>query len=288
VDIDLEAGGTLDAVSGVLKLDARERRRIESDTASARLVQSAGRLHLTLEVLEPASDGDDDALARRELDLLAAPNLVVTIHRGPVRAIDRFSAGIAGDSSLGVLDAGDLLSGLVDEVIAGYYGLAEHLEREIDELDQLALRGGGGDLLADLVAIRRRIGVIRRVLTPHRGALAALARPEMRAESDIGRPWPGLVDRLEGAIAALDSLRDALLGTYDIHMGRAAQRANDVMKALTLLSALLLPAVVLAGVMGMNFKVPFFDEPGNFYVVLAAMIAFAVLLLAIARWRRWL
>ncbi len=185
----------------------------------------------------------------------------MTVHRGPVRAIDRFRAGVSGDSSLGVLDAGDLLSGLVDEVIAGYYGLAEGLELEIDRLDQLALRGGRVDILAALVDMRRRIGLIRRVLTPHRGALAALARPEMRAESDIGRPWPGLVDRLEGAIAAYDGLRDALLGTYDIHMGRAAQRANDVMKALTLLSALLLPAVVLAGIMGMNFKLAFFDEP---------------------------
>ena len=50
-------------------------------------------------------------------------------------------------------------------------------------------------------------------------------------------------------------------------MGRAAQDANDVMKVLTLLSAVLLPAVVLAGVMGMNFKLPFFDDPGNFLLV---------------------
>ena len=55
-------------------------------------------------------------------------------------------------------------------------------------------------------------------------------------------------------MAAIEALRDGLLGTFDIHMGRVSQRANDVMSALTLLSAVLLPAVVLAGVMGMNFK----------------------------------
>ncbi len=187
-----------------------------------------------------------------------------------------------------MLDAADLLSGLLDEVIAGYYEMAEGIEREIDELDQQALRGDGPDVLTRLVDIRRRIGLIRRIVTPHRSALAALARPEMRAEADIGQPWPGLVDRLEGALAALDGARDALLGTYDIHMGRVAQRANDVMKALTLLSALLLPAVVLAGIMGMNFKLTFFDSPENFFLVVAAMIAFAVLLLGGARWRGWL
>ncbi len=288
VDIDLDAGGSLDPVASRLGLDAREQARIGADTERPRVIQSVGRLHLTVQALEADQTGPGGTLIRRELDLLGAPNLVVTVHRGPIAAIERFAAGFATDSSLGMLDAADLLSGLLDEVIAGYYELAEGIEREIDELDQQALRGDGPDVLARLVDIRRRIGLIRRVVTPHRTALAALARPEMRAEADIGQPWPGLVDRLEGALSALDGARDALLGTYDIHMGRVAQRANDVMKALTLLSALLLPAVVLAGIMGMNFKLGFFDSPENFFLVVAAMVAFAVLLLGGARWRGWL
>ena len=66
-----------------------------------------------------------------------------------------------------------------------------------------------------------------------------------------------------------------LLGTFDIHMARAAQDANDVMKVLTLVSAVFLPAVVLAGVMGMNFQLPFFDEAENFWIVIAAMVVLA-------------
>jgi Mg2+ and Co2+ transporter CorA len=119
-------------------------------------------------------------------------------------------------------------------------------------------------------------------------AFAALARPEMELHEELGRPWPGLSDRLDRAIEAIENLRDLLLGTYDIHMGRAAHEANEVMKRLTLLSAVLLPAVVLAGVMGMNFKVAFFDDSANFWVVVAAMAVFGVGLLGAARWRGWL
>jgi magnesium transporter len=129
---------------------------------------------------------------------------------------------------------------------------------------------------------------VRRTLSPHRDALAALARPEMEVEATIGQTWVGLGDRLEGAIDAVESLRDALLGTYDIYMGRVAHHANSVMKTLTLLSAVLLPAVVLAGVMGMNFQMTFFDDTNNFYLVLAGMGGLAVLILAVGRWRRWL
>jgi magnesium transporter len=181
------------------------------------------------------------------------------------------------------------MSSLVDEVLAGYFRLAEAIERDIDLLDQRALSGRpGDDVLGDLVRIRRRVSLIRRTLAPHRYALAAMARPDMQVEETIGEPWPGLVDRLDSAIAAIEGLRDSLLGTYDIHMGRTSQRANDVMKVLTLLSAILLPAVVLAGIMGMNFKLAIFDESANFFVVLGAMVGLAVIILAVARWRRWL
>jgi Mg2+ and Co2+ transporter CorA len=60
------------------------------------------------------------------------------------------------------------------------------------------------------------------------------------------------------------------------------------MRVLTVVSSVLLPSVVIAGVMGMNFQIGFFDDPANFIVVLAAMITLAVATLAVARWKRWI
>ena len=110
----------------------------------------------------------------------------------------------------------------------------------------------------------------------------------MELHEELGRPWPGLIERLERALDSVENLRDLLLGTFDIHMGRAAQDANEVMKLLTLLSAVLLPSVVLAGVMGMNFKLSIFDDPNNFWIVVGAMVTFGVGMVVVARWRRWI
>jgi Mg2+ and Co2+ transporter CorA len=60
------------------------------------------------------------------------------------------------------------------------------------------------------------------------------------------------------------------------------------MKVLTLVSAIALPAIVLAGVMGMNFKLPFFDENANFFLVLGLMVGLSVAILGVARWRSWI
>jgi Mg2+ and Co2+ transporter CorA len=260
----------------------------EAVAGRARLRRMQDRIHLTVEALETDVD-DPRRLVRREIDLIAGPNVVLTIHEGEIAALQRFRAGLDGETTLGVLTAGDLLSSLVDEVLDGYFLLAELVEREIDELDQRALHGArGDDILARIVALRQRIGLVRRTLVPHRQALSTLALPEMRAEESVGRPWPGLVDRLEAAIATVEDLRDGLIGTFDIHMSRVSQRANDVMRTLTLLSAVLLPAVVLAGVMGMNFKLDFFENATNFWLVVVGMTTMALAILGVARWRGWL
>ena len=60
------------------------------------------------------------------------------------------------------------------------------------------------------------------------------------------------------------------------------------MKTLTLVSSIALPAVVLAGVMGMNFQIDFFDNAENFYVVVVRCWSFSIAILLLARWRRWI
>ena len=213
----------------------------------------------------------------------------MTIHDEPLAALARFDATTEGETRLGALDASSFVAAVADEVLADYLELVEDIEREIDRLDERALRhGSDADILGQIVRMRRRIGLIRRTLAPHRVAFAALARPDMALHEELGEPWPGITDRLDRALDAVENLRDLLLGTFEIYMGRTAQDANDTMKVLTLLSAVLLPGVVLAGVMGMNFKLPFFDAAENFWIVIGAMVAFGVAILGVARWRGWL
>ena len=57
---------------------------------------------------------------------------------------------------------------------------------------------------------------------------------------------------------------------------------------LTLASVILLPGTLLAGVLGMNFKVPLFTHPQLFWVVIALILAIALVTLTVAKLRRWI
>ena len=60
------------------------------------------------------------------------------------------------------------------------------------------------------------------------------------------------------------------------------------MKVLTLTSVILLPGALIAGVMGMNFKIGLFDQTVMFWVVLAVIVGIAPLTIAIAKRRGWI
>ncbi len=290
VDVDGRQREDLERVVAAVGMEPVLVDRLAKATARADLTAYPDQLHLTLQSMEPAAaDDGSHTPIRRPIDIVAGRNWVVTIHEGPILAFGRFDATTEGETTLGALDAAGFLAAIADEVLADYLELVEGMEREIDRLDERALRGRrGSSVLGEIVALRRRIGVIRRTLAPHRVAFAALGRPEMDLHEELGQQWPGLTERLDRAIEAVENLRELLLGTFDIHMGRTAQDANDVMKVLTMLSAVLLPAVVLAGVMGMNFQVPFFNDTNNFWIVIAAMVVFAVVILVAARLRHWI
>ena len=99
---------------------------------------------------------------------------------------------------------------------------------------------------------------------------------------------PALESRLTQALDAAREMKESTFSSFDLLAARIGQRTNDVMKVLTLVTVILLPATVLAGVMGMNFKVGRFDMAWMFWAVIAAMLGIAVLVLSLARSQRWI
>jgi len=293
--IDLD-GRDEDAIARLIEVFAlpdETAKVLASDRAIAQLLRYPDRVHLRLVAMQPHDSGEtpDTRVAPfgpTSIDIIVAKNVVITGHHGQVAAFDHFLEHIRGDSALGALKAADFLTVLVDSVLAVYMELVERIERRIDTLDEVALRAGQADtFLREVVMLRRRVAILRRGLAPHRWAFAPLARPDFELEG-LGKPWPGIMDRLEKALDSVQNARELLVGAFDVYMATSAQRSNDVMKALTILSAILLPAVVLAGVMGMNFKIGFFENPGNFWLAVGAMVTLAVAVLGISRWRGWI
>jgi len=227
------------------------------------------------------------------LRALAGENWIVTIHPPEFDLVESFNEPLKGETALGEMDGPRFLATLLNWLLNGYFHVVDELEEQIDQLDEKLLKKEmeEDELMAELLQSRRRVTRLRRTLGPHRDVISILAQPESTLFTDSDHSvesYQRLHDRLETAMEAIDDVREMLIGSFDVFMTQTAQRTNDVMKILTVVSVLLLPAVVVAGVMGMNFKVGFFEHAGLFWVTIAGMGLMALVTLAIARWRHWI
>lgn len=243
-----------------------------------------GAVHVV--VATPGAAPEDEPVP---LQVILGEEWVVTAHAERIAFLEEHRERVRDEREVGLLTPVQFLVAVLDWTIDAFFRQSEILEREVDRLDDAAL-GGEGDLLARLVAMRRRIARVRRLVGTHRELFAELQRPDFMPgiEPEEAALLAAAGSRLDRALEAVGRAREMLIGTFDVHMTRTAQRTNDIMKVLTIASAILLPASVIAGVMGMNFRIGFFDDPNMFWLVIGGMAAIALGTIGLARWRGWL
>jgi len=242
--------------------------------------------------LRVATEADQDPSETPAwLDLIAAGNVVLSHHREPVPILRNLDDRIEADAGTGQLNAAAFTATVVDAAVTSYFTSVDEIEAVVDRLDAVALGGDPEhDVLADLVEIRRRISRLRRALSGQREVFAAFATPDFgTAVGDDAEAFRGVASRYEGALQSVENSRDLLLGSFEVFMTRTAQKTNDTMKVLALATVLLLPGSLIAGLLGMNVEVPLSkDNPASFWLVVAAIAILAVVVLVVARMRRWI
>src|SRR5688500_19541483 len=121
-------------------------------------------------------------------------------------------------------------------------------------------------------------------------AILALTHAEIEALGDNAwkERFESLLRRFEATVQEARDAREAIVGSFDVLIARGGHRTNEIMKVLTLTSVILLPGALIAGVMGMNFKVGLFDEPMLFWVVVGLIVVIAPVTIGLAQMWRWI
>lgn len=236
------------------------------------------------------ADGPDPVAIR----CVVGHGWIVTAHSEDVALIELLNQPVSSNSNLGRMDGPRFLAVLLDWQLETFFDRVEVLDREVDELDEALIDPSfnreNAALMDRLVDLRHRVGRLRRTVVSHREVLTRLADPELivLSGSESAHRFADLTRRLETAVGSIDSTRSAITGSLDVFMSRTAQRTNEVMKVLTLVSAVLLPSTVIAGVMGMNFELGFFAYKFGFWIVLVGMFLIAGATLLAAQRRGWI
>ncbi|TMB56649.1 MAG: magnesium/cobalt transporter CorA [Chloroflexi bacterium] len=225
-----------------------------------------------------------------EIHLIAGSNYVVSVRWAPSPAIEEVTARFEHKTDAIVPTVGGLLYAILDAVVDGYFPLLDRLSDRIDALENRIVAGSQGTgALREVLAIKRELLELRRVLAPQRDMVNTLLRRDMAIVDDTSLPYfQDLYDHLIRVLDSLDLYRDLVAATLEANLSVTSNNLNAVMKRLTAITVILMVPTLIAGVYGMNFHyMPELSWPFGYAAALAVM---AILMLGAAlffRARDW-
>src|SRR5919202_673185 len=177
-------------------------------------------------LLVPVVVAAEDRVYYQEVDLVLAPDLVLSVRKTPDNGVPLDLASVKAACREG-LPAGMLAYHIMEQIAEGFLDLVDDVQAEIDELE---------DHIEDWPneRVRRRLSDLR----PH----------------DIELHFGDAYDKLMRASEGLDAARDLLAGVRDYHQSKVANDQNEVMKRLTAIASILLVPTFIVGLYGQNFR----------------------------------
>ncbi|MBK6748639.1 MAG: magnesium/cobalt transporter CorA [Acidobacteria bacterium] len=227
--------------------------------------------------------------ATKELDGYLGSNFVVTFHILRFRSIKLVKQHLRSSPFHCKRGAAYLLHHILDELVDLYMPIVDEFDEEINALEDRVFDMGrnGNAVLGDVMDVRRSVARLKRISSRQLEVLYRMSHGEFpQIPSDILPFFRDVHDHLLRISDLSEGYRDLVAGLFDIHFAVIGNRTNDVMKTLAVLSAIILPLSLIAGIYGMNFEnMPELKSDRGYFLTLGAMALITVGLLFYF-WRR--
>jgi magnesium transporter len=235
-------------------------------------------------------DATTEALTIRPIYLFIGQNYLITIHNEPVSQIkETLARWQAPDSPLDQ-DIGALVYALLDAIVDDYFPVIDAISDRVDALEESIFGDFDQNALQSIFLLKKDLLNLRRVVAPERDVLNVMLRREVSVfdRKDVTY-LQDVYDHIVRTTDAIDSYRELLSSALDSYLSVQSNRLNQIVKALTIASIILMSGALVAGIYGMNFRfMPELEWRYGYPFALGLMLAIAGGLLLFFRRIRWL
>lgn len=271
-----------------------------NDVGIPKIEEFTGYVQLVMHGLrEEDIDGEDIPFSLTELDMIIGRNWLVThAHDEQVCAITPVMDEIKRNARL--LRKGPAWVGhaVLDRLVDEYLPVVNRYEDDIEEIEEKILEGRSSKTkrsehttMKQILRIKRSLQMLRRTTISQREVLLRLARAEPTEIPPEAKPfYRDIYDHFARVTELVDGYRELTSGLLEAHFAVQSQQMNEIMKRLTLISTIMLPLTLIAGIYGMNFRkvFPELDWEYGYFYALGLMSVIAVSIIVYFRKKRWL
>ncbi|HEX5832294.1 MAG TPA: magnesium/cobalt transporter CorA [Pyrinomonadaceae bacterium] len=238
------------------------------------------------------ADTSPDRFNTIELDGFLGSNYVITYHHDYFRSIANVKQLLSTSPIACQRGPAFLLHQILDQVVDYYSPVLDDFDTRIDELEEsiFSLQRPNNEILGQIMDLKRSVLRLRRISNKQMDILLRMSRGEFKLIPEDMRPfYRDIYDHIARVTDLAESYRDLIGGSQEAYLSVVSNRMNQIMKVLTIFSAVMLPLTFIAGVYGMNFdNMPELHTRYGYFGALVVMGVVALAML-IFFWRRgWL
>lgn len=174
-------------------------------------------------------------------------------------------------------DVDYLLYALIDVIVDNYFIVAEHLNEEVEQLEERILENKSDDALSDIQSNRRKLLALKKAIFPLRETLIQLEKEEQVIKEENRKYFRDVYDHVMQLRELIESMRDMNTGVRDLYTNIQNNKMNVVMQRLTVMASIFIPLTFLAGIYGMNFE--HMPELGYTYAYFTFLIVCALIVI---------
>lgn len=177
---------------------------------------------------------------------------------------------------------------IIDALVDDCFPIINEITSTIDQIDKDLENKQSQKTLEDISKTRRNLVVFHTMIKPILPLFYQLKEGQHKELNDTMQPfWGNVLDHLQKIWDRVEDNQELIEGISESNESLLSSRANQIIKILTIFSAVILPLNLLASIYGMNIKLPFADEMSIFWILMFLMFlgtACGLLLLKVKRW----
>lgn len=227
-----------------------------------------------------------------ELDGFLGGNYVITYHHAMFRSINNVKQQLRTTPVACQRGSAYLLHQILDQVVDYYSPVLDDFDDRIDRLEEdiFNLKQPNNRILGDIMDLKRSVLRLRRISGKQMDVIHRMSRGEFALIPVEMRPfYRDVYDHLVRVVDLAENYRDLISGSLEAYLSVVSNRLNEIMKVLTIFSAIMLPLTFIAGVYGMNFDhMPELHSKYGYFAVLVIMLVVAGAMLFFFRSRGWI
>ncbi len=179
---------------------------------------------------------------------------------------------------------------VLDATVDQFAPVLDRLDETLEDMEIEIVQDPRTATFLKLLHLKRRIIVLRKTLIHEREVLVRLARGEFALVDEREEVYyRNVYDHLVRFTELIESSRDMAADLMQTYLSSQANHLNQIMKVLTMISTIVLPMTLVAGVYGMNFEnLPEKDWDYGYPFALGLMAACGLGSLSFFSWKRWL